>query len=349
MKKRTAVLLLAALMILALFSGCAKSESMDYFYTGSATTAPSVSVDSSESYFSGSTGSVKEEADYDSGVIADDMASADAGDPGSAETPEEDRKRIFYGSVEIETMEFDQAIANLEAIVAQLGGYFDKTDLSGSSLYDYGYSRRYASFTVKIPSKYFNTFLGNAGEIGNVVNTSTWSEDITMAYYDLQTRLETQNTKKDRLMDLLAKATEMTDIIELENALSDTIYEIESLTSTLQRYDNLIDYSTITVNVSEVIKETNVREVPKTLGERIAAQFDETWEELVEFFEDFTVWFIGGTPVIVLLLILVLLIWLIIRLCIRSYRKRINRRAAAQQAVLAQQGDQIPPQQDETK
>ena len=83
--------------------------------------------------------------------------------------------------------------------------------------------------------------------LGYITESSESSEDVGERYYDAETRLKTQRTKQERLLALLEQADTMEDIISLENALGDVEYQIEQLSSTLNRYDALISYSTFTI------------------------------------------------------------------------------------------------------
>ena len=71
-----------------------------------------------------------------------------------------------------------------------------------------------------------------------MVSQSGSAEDVGQNYSDIELRLQTQRTKQERLLALLEKAATMEDIISLENALSETEYQIEQYTSDLKRYDS---------------------------------------------------------------------------------------------------------------
>ena len=59
-------------------------------------------------------------------------------------------------------------------------------------------------------------------------------------------------TERERLMELLSKAEEVADIIEIESRLSEVRYQIESLESQLRVIDNQVTYSTVYLSVREV-------------------------------------------------------------------------------------------------
>ena len=57
--------------------------------------------------------------------------------------------------------------------------------------------------------------------------------------------MESLSLQEERLLDILEKAEKLTDVLELEQELADVRYQIETLTTTLNRYDQLISYSTV--------------------------------------------------------------------------------------------------------
>ena len=125
-----------------------------------------------------------------------------------------------------------------------------------------------------------------------------------------------------------APVSSLEDIVQLEQALSDVTYQIEKLTGTLRNYDSLIQYMTVTIDLQEVTKETEVSQAPVTLGERISAQFHSTVTGLGEFGETTLIFLVGGLPVLALLAVLGLIAFWIVRRVRRSRKKREEKPAA---------------------
>ena len=110
---------------------------------------------------------------------------------------------------------------------------------------------------MRIPRKSFDQFISGLGDVGSVINQQITGEDITGQYLDVEARLKSLKLQEERLLTILSKAELLQDIIELERELSNVRYEIEHYTGTLKKWDNLIDYSKVTIDVYEVheIKE----------------------------------------------------------------------------------------------
>lgn len=67
----------------------------------------------------------------------------------------------------------------------------------------------------------------------------------------LKARLEVKEQEKERLSELLNNADNISDIITIEGRLTEVISDIESYEAQLNAYDDVVDYSTINVNITE--------------------------------------------------------------------------------------------------
>lgn len=155
-------------------------------------------------------------------------------------------KLILNADLSLETQDFEKSAADIEKMTAEAGGYIESSGTYGDT------GSRSANYTLRVPQEKFEQFYAQLGENMHVVSRSRSSEDVTEQYTDIETRLATLQTKHERLLSLLEKADKMEDIISLENALADCEYEIDSLTGSKRRYDDLVGFSTFYINLREV-------------------------------------------------------------------------------------------------
>lgn len=198
-------------------------------------------------------------------------------------------KLIREANLTVQTEQFDQAAAALDALVGELGGYFQQASVYGGSYRDVN-ANRWGAYMIRVPAEKYQTFLNQAGELGYVTSKEETTEDIGERYYDAETRLKTQKTKQERLLDLLSRAKSMEDIIALESALSDVEYQIEQLSSTLNRYDSLVGFATIYLELDEVQKLSQETGATNSLSQRMGAGFARSWRNLVEGGQGLLVW-----------------------------------------------------------
>ena len=267
--KRMVSLLLALVLALVL-AGCGASKAAGGASDSMAASEPEAGYWSNNS---------KSDDNYDEGGY--DADGTPASDPASRPV-----KMIYNGYMEMQTQDFDTAASGIEALVRELGGYFQQSSVSnrGSSSY------RYGSYTIRIPAAQFETFFQRAGQLCHVTYTNTTADDVSESYYDTEARLETARIKLERLQQLLAKATSMEDIITIESAISETEWDIENLSGTLRHYDALVDYATVNVELSEVYQLSGQDKAVTTFGGRLGQSFVNGLRAVGSALEDFAVW-----------------------------------------------------------
>ena len=215
-----------------------------------------------------------------------------AGETGSTALPE-NRKWVITVNMDAETEDLDGLMAGLDAEITALDGYVEDQEIYNGSSYS---SRRHrnANLTIRIPADRVDAFTEAVSGIANVVSTNVSRDDITLQYVDTESRVTALKTEETRLLELLAQAETMADLLEIEARLSDVRYELESYSSRLRVYDNQVDYATIYLFISEVQEYTPVAE--KTVWERIRDGFKSSIEGVTDGFVDFFVWIIANSP-----------------------------------------------------
>jgi hypothetical protein len=235
------------------------------------------------------------------------------------------QKIIERLSYQIETLKFDDSVKKIQSLCTDLGGYEQDSNISGndSIILQQG-NLRQASFTLRIPQEKLSQLKTRAAEIGSILNSSSSSENISEQYFDTEARLKSLRTQQERLLALLQKSGSLTDVIALEKALADVNYQIEQLTGSLRQYDSLINFSTVSIQLNEVVKTTELEKTPVTVGDKIAQQFKASLHALVAFGEGLLVFFVGGAPIILLLAVIAVVVIFIIR----KRKKRLTKKNA---------------------
>ena len=124
----------------------------------------------------------------------------------------------------------------------------------------------------------------------------------------------------DRLLELLAKADNMTDLLQIEQRLTEVRTELENVASRLRLYDNLVDFGTIEISISEVQKLTPVQE--PGFFNRIGSGFMESLRNLWTFLKELAIFLVVASPYLVTIGAVAFVIVLIIRLSIRKKRAK---------------------------
>lgn len=215
-------------------------------------------------------------------------------------------KIIRNGIIQMETLTFDKTVEYIINKTNSIGAYVQSSNVSGRSIEKNVYveSRR-GEFILRIPKAKFDSFISDIGNLGSITNQQISTENVTTAYFDTQAHLKSLSIQEERLLELLKKTGELKDIIALEKELTDVRYEIESLTGNLKKWDNLIDFCTLNIQVYEV---NEIKESPISFGEKIMTGFTSSVKSLIDFSKGFIVVISICLPYLVILSIMFLII-----------------------------------------
>jgi hypothetical protein len=234
--------------------------------------------------------------------------------------PGVNRKVIYNGTIEANTKEFDKDYENIMNQLRTVGGYLQSSNIYGSKPEDWQDEGRQAQLVLRVPNDKFDEFITMLKGLGQNLTTSTSGEDISLQYYDTETKLGTLRNRQSRLEEMLKNpAYTLDSIIQLEKELADVTYEIQMLETNLRTYDSLIDFSTINITLHEVMEIKAITPAKEDLGTRMSSGLFSVLNALADFGEGLLVFFVSGSPVIVPLAAVIVLIIMLVR---RSHKKR---------------------------
>lgn len=291
MKKSVNVLSLVLILVMILsMAGCGASASKEAAYDMAPAEAPAASMERAEA----------EDMMLSTGLANTTVGSGNAG----AEQVINTEKIIYSADACVETIDYEGTVEGIYSMVEELDGFMESTSLSGTNYYQAARGNtgnRWAHFTIRIPSENFNTLTSSLSTLGNVPYCNTYSENITRTYYDVQSRLTAYKTQEARLLEMLAIAETVEDMLAIQQQLTEVQYEIDSLTSTLSNYDNEVRYSTVDLSVEEVQEYTPEPSVTMSYWEKMTSGFVRSLRNVGRFFTDLLLWLVTNLPVLVLI------------------------------------------------
>ncbi|WP_340819212.1 DUF4349 domain-containing protein [Methanolobus sp. WCC4] len=228
--KYSSIIVVMLLLMATLVSGCAgvykdsySQKSADYV----------VIEDSGDSY---AINAISEEAAYD-------------GDYSGASTTSVERKTITTIDMTIKVDDAAAGIDEISKMAVASGGY-----VSSSYVYDSYYdssSGKEGYITVRVPESEYPTFLDDVSGLGEVTSKSVNAQDVTEEYIDVSARLDNLERQEARLQEILNMTGTVEEVLNVEKELERVRGEIESLTGRLNYLDDRIEFSTITIRVTE--------------------------------------------------------------------------------------------------
>ena len=212
--------------------------------------------------------------------------------------PLTDRKLIKTVDLEAETEDLDALLAVVAQRVTELGGYVENQRVYNGSAYASRRSRS-ASMTIRIPADMLEGFVDHVASHTNIVSRYVNVDDVTLTYVATESRVEALEAEQARLLELMAKAETMADLLEVEARLTDVRYELESVTSQMNVLKNQVSYGTVNLNVDEVVEYTPVEE--ETFWQRISGGFMDSLRGIGDGFVEFTVFILANLPYLALI------------------------------------------------
>lgn len=310
MKKRAAALALALIFLLAFAAGCGAGKSAESIPADMAGAAPAP-AEAPEAQRGLN-------MQYSSASVPTDGGGDGAAAAGGQLDPE---KIIWTADVRIETRNFDESIEAVKAMIERYGGFIQSSAITGANYYAGGKSGgRSADFTLRIPRGNFQAvYEDGVYSLGNVTYRASDSQNITPQYTDTESRLKSYRIQEERLLAMLEKAETVEDMLNIENRLADVRYNIESLTSTIQGWDSLINYSTVTLRIVEVADFTEGTDVTRTYWQQVSDALRASLKSMGGFFKWLLKFLIAALPVLIVLTVAAIPVVLLIR---RARKKR---------------------------
>jgi len=301
-----------SLLILVSLAGCGSSK--DY-YESTTSVSNGYKYDSAEmSMASEAMGFYPEESFSDSKVnmASDDLKTEVLNDSA--------RKLIKTYNMSVETEEFDTLMTAIDQRITALNGYVESLDTYNGSAYKGYKSSRYSNLKARIPVKNLDAFVTFIGEASNVTNKTLSVEDVTLSYVDVESKKATYEIEQERLLAMLEKCETVEDMITIESRLSEVRYKLESQESQLRTYDNLVDYATVYLYVSEVEQYTAPE--PVSYWDEVGKSFAEGVSDVIDSLKNFLVWFVGALPSLVIFAIIVVIVVLIVKKARKSSKAK---------------------------
>ena len=262
----------------------------------------------SYNYFS----STKEEAAFDMML---DMESDDGlkgtGSVTTDQSQTADRKIIKTANMSVETKNFGEFLSTVENFLSQKGGYIENKETNNNT----DFAGRKCYLTIRIPEAELDGLMKKIGENATVTYEIIIANDVTDSYNDSQRQIEVLETEQERLLELLKKAESLDDILEIEARLTKIRYELSSYEQQLEEYDNSVSYSALSLNVSEVERET----VAKTdsFFTRVSEGFMTSISDIGNGFTTLAVGFLSITPYLVLIAVILLVAYFVVKAIIK--------------------------------
>lgn len=217
--------------------------------------------------------------------------------------PKQDQKLIKESYLVFETSDIDKTYNNIVAVIKTYNGYIQDDSADKNQ---YRTSRR---LIVRVPTSNFQeTIDGVSKNVDYFDSKHTTLKDVTEEFIDLEARLKAKKELENRYLELLKKAKNVKELLEVERELSHIREEIEAKEGRLKYLQDKVSLSTINI---EFYKTNSESKVTKSYGSKM-------WNAIVSGFDGLSSFFLGILYIWPFIIILIIAFFLI--------RKWINKR-----------------------
>lgn len=155
-------------------------------------------------------------------------------------------KIIYTANFQIEVYNYSASFGKISAIATAKGGFISNSQSTVSRD-----GRTNGFVTIRIPARRFHDVLFEIESLGLVKSRQVGGQDVTGQYTDVQARLNNAVKQEQRLLEILEKAQNVTEILMVEEQLDRIREKIEVYTAQIRSLDDLVDQATVTVNLQE--------------------------------------------------------------------------------------------------
>ena len=235
---------------------------------------------------------------------------AAGGGNGAAEQRLE-RKIIRNANLSLKVADFSAAYQRLNELAVVYGGYV----VSGDA-YSYDGEKMLSGYVMlRVEAGRLDEALAEIESLGKVENRNISAQDISMEYYDIAGRLNQYQIQEKRLLEILAKAETVEDLITVERELTQVRAQLESLQGQLRYYDQMTALSSINVNLYQ--PDVNTQTVRLSgwpgLWQDIREGFISGVNALIRGLSSLIIGFARLLPLLLLIALVVIVLVLLIR------------------------------------
>lgn len=155
-----------------------------------------------------------------------------------------DRKIVQTASIRLQVREVGASFEEVGRVATAAGGFV------ASSNFAFQGEQQVASLTIRVPANRYQDVLREVRALGvRVDNEGSNASDVSEEYTDLSARLRTLEATEAQLLQLLARANTITEILQVNDRLNTVRTEIERVKGRMNLLDRLTEMATITVHL----------------------------------------------------------------------------------------------------
>jgi hypothetical protein len=164
------------------------------------------------------------------------------------ESPASARLIIKDAQILLLVEDTDIAIDGIMQVVGDVGGYVISSRVWYQTWYDGNY--KYASLTIGVPATEFERAIRRLRSLAiRVIDETSTGQDVTDEFVDLQSRLESLQATRARILEFLDRANSVAEALQVNQELAAVEAQIEEVQGRINFLSGRSSYSTITITL----------------------------------------------------------------------------------------------------
>jgi len=187
----------------------------------------------------------------------------------------DDRKIVQTASMRLQVKDVGGSFEEIGRIATGAGGFVASSNFALQG------EQQIASVTIRVPASRYQDVLSQVRALGAKVDAeASNASDVTEEYSDLSARLRTLEATEAQLLQFLAQAKNIAEVLQVQDRLNSVRSEIERVKGRMALLDKLSDLATLTVHLRPVV---GAAKTATTGGHDFGAEITKAWESSLDF------------------------------------------------------------------
>lgn len=180
------------------------------------------------------------------------------------------KKIVKTGDISFETKDLYGTRKKIITSLKKLNGYVAEENETNDTY------RQGLTLKLRVPSENFDLLLDSvSGNAEKIDSKNVSVADVTSQFIDIKTSLDNQRLLEKRYQELLKRSEKMSDVLQIENKLTEIRTSIDSTQANLNYLNRQVAYSTLEVNF---YSQQTPQYSGTTIGDKLSSSLKAGWE-----------------------------------------------------------------------
>ena len=189
------------------------------------------------------------------------------------------KKIIKDGTIVFATNNLTTTRQTILSALKKYGGYVEEDNQSTNG----DENRKDYNLKARVPANNFDLLLDAVSSTADKIDSKNISvTDVTTRFIDIKTRLNNKQILEKRYLDLLSKSSKVTDLLEIENKLTEIRSDIESTQGQLNYLNKQVALSSL--NITFYTKQSAQVDNGNGVAYKLKTALTDGWQSLQNLF-----------------------------------------------------------------